>query len=181
MVKLDEKTNLKELIAIYLAFHHFLPLIKKLRYKSILIRTDNIIVMYNINRKWKIWKLSEINCLQLKVVYILGKINVATDRLSRVEMSRDYHLKEKIFQMIQWKWRCFPKVDLFASKLNRLVKTYTSVIPRKDPNNIGIGLVKNKNPILLHPPIPLIFKVLQKFRKKGKIDILIVPSWKGQV
>jgi hypothetical protein len=30
------------------------------------------------------------------------------------------------------------------TKLNRLVKTYASVIPRKDQNNIGIRLVKNK-------------------------------------
>jgi hypothetical protein len=29
------------------------------------------------------------------------------------------------------------KVELFALKRNRLVKTYASVIPRKDPDNIG--------------------------------------------
>jgi hypothetical protein len=33
-----------------LALHHFLPLIKKSRYKPI-IRTDNTTAMYNINRK----------------------------------------------------------------------------------------------------------------------------------
>jgi hypothetical protein len=87
---------------------------------------------------WKIWKLSEIICLQLKAAHIPGRINVATDRLSRLEMSGDYHLKEEVFQMIQW--RCFPKVDLFASKLNRLVKTYAPVIPRKYPDNIGNAL-----------------------------------------
>jgi hypothetical protein len=32
-------------------FHHFLPLIKKSRYKNILIRTDNTAAMYNINKK----------------------------------------------------------------------------------------------------------------------------------
>jgi hypothetical protein len=100
-------------------------------------------------------------------------------------MSRDYHLKEQVFQIIQWRWKCFPKVDLFASKLNKLVKTYVSVIPRKDPDNIGNALrldwSKIKGPVLLHPPVPLILKVLQKFREEGKIAILIVPSWKGQV
>jgi hypothetical protein len=87
-------------------------------------------------------------------------------------MSGDYHLKEEVFQMIQRKWRCFPKVDLFMSKLNRLIKTYASVIPRKDPDNIGNALrldcSKIKNPILLHPPIPLILKILQKFREKER-------------
>jgi hypothetical protein len=51
----------------------------------------------------KIWKLSETNCLQLKAAHIPGRINVATDRVSRLEMSGDYHLKEQVFQMIQWK------------------------------------------------------------------------------
>jgi hypothetical protein len=50
---LDEKqtSNLKELTAIYLALGYFFPLIKKSRYKSILIRTDNITAVYSINRK----------------------------------------------------------------------------------------------------------------------------------
>jgi hypothetical protein len=62
---------------------------------------------------------------------------------------------------------------------------YVLVISRKNPNNIGNALrldwSRIKGPILLHPPIPLILKVLQRFREEGKIAILIVSSWKGQV
>jgi hypothetical protein len=120
--------NLKELTAIYLALHHFLFLTKKSRYKNILIRMDNTAAMYNINKKSramnlyrtarKIWKLSERNYLILKAVHIPGRINAATDKLSRLEMSREYQLNEAIFQRIQKMWRCYPKVDLFASKKN---------------------------------------------------------------
>jgi ribonuclease HI len=46
-----QTSNLKKLTAIYLALRHFLPLIKKSKYKKILIRMDNTVVMYNINRK----------------------------------------------------------------------------------------------------------------------------------
>jgi hypothetical protein len=46
-----QTSNLKEITAIYLALHHFLPLIKKSRYKNILIRMDNTAMMYNINKK----------------------------------------------------------------------------------------------------------------------------------
>jgi hypothetical protein len=158
-----------------------------------LIRTDDTAMMYNINKKSgamnlyrtarKIWKLSERNYLILKAVHIPGRINVTTDRLSRLEMSRDYQLKEEIFQRIQRMWRCYPKVDLFAPKRNRLIKTYTSVIPRWDPDNIGNALRLNweniKGPVLLHPPIPLLLKVLKKFKEEGKIAILIAPAWKG--
>jgi hypothetical protein len=38
-----------------------------------------------------------------------------------------------------------------------------------------------KGPVLLHPPIPLLLKVLKKFQEEGKIVTLIAPSWKGQV
>jgi hypothetical protein len=43
-----QTSNLKEITAIYLALHHFLPLIKKSRYKNILIRTDNTAAIYYI-------------------------------------------------------------------------------------------------------------------------------------
>jgi hypothetical protein len=114
----------------------------------------------------RIWKLSERNYLILKAVHIPGRINVTTDRLSRLEMSGDYHLNERMFQRIQKMWRCYPKVDLFASKKNRLTKIYASIIPRRDPDNIGNALRLNwsniKRPVLLHPPIPLLLKILRK-------------------
>jgi hypothetical protein len=84
-----QTSNLKEITAIYLAFHHFLPPIKKSKYKNILIRMGNTVAMYNINKKSgamnlyrtarKIWKLSERNYLILKAVHIPGRINVTTD------------------------------------------------------------------------------------------------------
>jgi hypothetical protein len=71
-----QTSNLKEITTVYFALHHFLPIIKKYRYKNILIWTDNTATMYNINKKSgamnlyctarKIWKLSEINYLILK-------------------------------------------------------------------------------------------------------------------
>jgi hypothetical protein len=90
-------------------------------------------------------------------------------------MSGDYQLNKKVFQRIQRMWHCYPKVDLFASKKNQLIKTYASIIPRGDTDNIGNALRQNwskiKTPILL-----LLLKVLKKFQEEGKIAILIAPS-----
>jgi hypothetical protein len=76
-------------------------------------------------------------------------------------------------------------VDLFASKKNRLLQKYASVIPSKDPDNIGNTLrldwSKIKYPALIHPPIPLILKSIQKFAKEGTKAIIIVPKWRDQV
>jgi hypothetical protein len=44
-----------------------------------------------------------------------------------------------------------------------------------------IRFVKIKGPVLLHLPFLLILKVLQKFREKGKIAILIVSFLKCQI
>jgi hypothetical protein len=44
------------------------------------------------------------------------------------------HLNKKMFQKIQWTWKCFLKVNLFESKLE---------IPRKDPDNIRNALKLN--------------------------------------
>jgi hypothetical protein len=52
----------------------------------------------------KIWKLSERNYLILKSVHILGRINVAMDKLSCLEMSGDYQLNKVVFQRIQKMW-----------------------------------------------------------------------------
>jgi hypothetical protein len=35
--------------------------------------------------------------------------------------------------------------------------------------------------LLLHPPIPLILRSLQKFEREGKVAVLVVPDWKGQI
>jgi hypothetical protein len=92
-----QTSNLKELTAIYLALCHFVPLIKKSRYNSIHIRIDNTAAIYHINKKSgvMIWKLSEINCLQLKAAHIPGRINVATNRLSKLEIMEDYTVINK--------------------------------------------------------------------------------------
>jgi hypothetical protein len=76
--------------------------------------------------------------------FILIWINVIIDRLSRLEMSGYYHLSKRVFQRIQRIWGCYPKVDLFASKKNRLVKTYGSVRSKQHRKCLKTKLVKHK-------------------------------------
>jgi hypothetical protein len=57
-----------------------------------------------------------------------------------MEMSGDYSLPRKTFQFIQETLRCYPTVDMFASKKNQLLKKYALVIPTKDPDNVGNAL-----------------------------------------
>jgi hypothetical protein len=88
----------------------------------------------------KIWKLSDINYLQLKSAHIPGRINVATDRLSRLEMSRDYYLKEQVFQFSESRPVCVKTKQ--ASK--NLCISDSEKRSRQHRQCIETGLVKNK-------------------------------------
>jgi hypothetical protein len=70
-------------------------------------------------------------------------------------------------------------------KKNPLLKKYTSLIPSKDPDNIGSALklnwMKIYQLVFFHSLIPLILKVIQKFLKEGKKTILVIPNWKAQI
>jgi hypothetical protein len=77
----------------------------------------------------KIWYLIDQNGMALKTIHIPGKLNMTTNKLSRLEMSGDYSLPRKTFQFIQETLRCYPTVNIFASKKNQLLKKYALVIP----------------------------------------------------
>jgi hypothetical protein len=139
--------------------------------------------MYNINKKSgamnlyrtarKIWKLSERNYLILKVIHTPGRINVATDKLSRLEMSGDYQLNEMVFQRIQKMWHCYPKVDLFASKKNRLCISNLSRRSRQHRKRLKIELVNHKracSSTSTHPSSTESIEEIQRRRKNSYID-----------
>jgi ribonuclease HI len=128
-----QTSNLKELTAIHLALEYLLPQKKKSSFTSILIRTDNASAMYKINQKIssqnlyittrKIWYSIDQNRMALRAIHIPRKLNMMMDRLSCLEMSRDYSLPQKIFQFIQETLRCYPKVDMFALKKKYILIT----------------------------------------------------------
>jgi hypothetical protein len=81
-----------------------------------------------------------------------GKLNTTINKLSRLEMSGDYSLPRKTFQFIQETLRCYPTINMFASKKNRLLKKFASVIPTKDPDNVGNRLEKVHIPCIITSP-----------------------------
>jgi hypothetical protein len=70
----------------------------------------------------KIWYLIDRNGMALKAVHIPGKLNMTTDKLSRLEMSGDYSLPRKTFQFIQETLKCYPTMDIFASKKEPIIE-----------------------------------------------------------
>jgi hypothetical protein len=197
----DMTSNKKELIAIDKALEVFQPKLETLRCRHILIQSDNTTAVYNINRKAAASSLyldlrhtlerAEKLDVKLTAVHIPGVENTTTDSLSRLELSGDYQIKKAVIWPALQKINFRPNVDLFARQSNSLLPTYCSLKKVKEAKKSEAGIPENRlgnafhinwnnlNPIL-HPPIPLILKSLEKFRAEGQEAAIILPDWKGQ-
>jgi hypothetical protein len=90
-------------------------------------------------------------------------LNTTIDILSRLQIVSH----KKPFNSFKKHW----KVDPFSSRKNCLLRKYTLVILSKNPHSIGNALkISWQNihyPVLIHPPIPLILKSIQKLTNEG--------------
>jgi hypothetical protein len=202
----ESSSNKRELIAVDKALKAFYPTIQKLKSTSILIQTDNTTTMYNLNRqaaKITLYRSVRrlINWIKdhnliVKASYVPGDNNQVPDQLSRLETAGDYRLKKAYLKPALRELQIKPDIDLFASKRNAQLNIFGSVSrpgrqvvpgPRGGPEiiqeNIGNALLSDWRAMtpLIHPPIPLVTRSLQKFIRDGtKKGILVVPDWKGQ-
>jgi hypothetical protein len=186
-------SNKRELVAVHKAIETFLSALETNRWSSIKIMTDNTTTAYNINRKAaahnlvpstrKLLVMSGKNSLQVKADYIPGAENGTADSLSRLETAGDYSIQLKKFWNGLRYLQTTPNVDLFANKHNHLLSVYGSLKKDpKNPNNLGNALDvdwTNMCPFL-HPPIPLINRVLEKFKAECQKGVIVVPDWPGQ-
>jgi hypothetical protein len=121
--------------------------------------------------------MEENNDLQVKADYIPGVENGTADSLSRLETVGDYSIQPRKFWNGLRYLQITPNVDLFANKNNHLLSVYGSLKKDpKNPNSLWNALDVHCTNIcpFLHPPIPLISKVLEKFKaecKEGIIDV----------
>ncbi|KAI2644940.1 Transposon Ty3-G Gag-Pol polyprotein [Labeo rohita] len=129
--------NCLEMLAVFRALKHFLP---DLIGHHVLVRTDNIAVVYYINhqgglRSRPLYKLahqilvwSQDKLLSLKAVYIPGHLNMGADILSRQgPRPGEWMLHPEVVKQI---WRVFgqAQVDLFATQENAQCPLWFSLI-----------------------------------------------------
>jgi hypothetical protein len=186
-------SNRRELIGVHKVVELAVPILKEKNWTSIKVLTDNQTTAYNINRKSaarsltpstrKFLEMIQKESLQVKADYILGEENQNADSLSRLEKAGEYSLHPKVFCKAVRHLNLLPDVNLFASKYNHLLPTFGSLRKSsRNPNNLGNALNiswENMCP-LLHPPIPLISRVLDKFKVECRERLLVIPNWPGQ-
>ncbi|KAA6388217.1 MAG: putative reverse transcriptase [Streblomastix strix] len=185
-------SNAKEIKAIYYGLLRFEQVFKKMQNQAVLIRSDNTTAVYDI-RKWKakeslterikqVFYLVKRLKLQITTIHIPGKLNSTTDSLSRLCRSGDYSLKDGMIQTICKTWNYMPQIGIFATQYNKLINNYATV----NLNDLGTRFHNafnykwSKVKLYIHPPIPVLNRVLQKMKQDKAQGIVIAPIWPGQ-
>jgi ribonuclease HI len=186
-------SNKRELVAIQMAMRYFSKLQQTRVVKHWLVHSDNKTTVYNINRRASANTLNfpmrnlfnELTreSKTLRAIYVKGVNNSEADSLSRLARSGDYTLKEGMLQRIQEGLGVTIDCDLFANRQNRQHPRYVS-LSLKDRKAMARDAMSipwtNLGIPLIHPPIPLIQRCLNKIREEGLMAVVIAPFWQGQ-
>ena len=159
--------------------------------KRVLVRSDNTTVVAYINKqggtKSEPLCRETLSLLQwcqkrgifLSAIHIPGIDNVLADNLSRGVSSNvsDWSLASHVFHDLL-SLRNFPTVDLFATNLNKQLRTYCSRFQDHQAWAVDALSISWKDlRAYAFPPIPLIDKILQKIQEEDCEILLVAPFW----
>ena len=83
---------------------------------------------------------------------------------------------EKIIQYLQF----YPKIDLFASRLNKQLPVFISYRPDPEAAYVNSFSMEWKIQFYAFPPFSLIGRIIQKISIEASAGILIIPNWPTQ-
>ena len=187
-VESQSPINHGELLAIFYALQHFLPLVRNaaeavyadnttalayLRHQGG-TRSATLIQTAQVLLRW-----AEANSITPLHQFIMGPNNVLADVLSRPHqiLGSEWTLKLSVFNQLCLRWPVM--IDLFATSLNHCCTPYFS--PFHDPNSIGTDALLQQWDgwqAYAFPPYALIPAVLKKLRSSsGVLLTIIAPYW----
>lgn len=132
----------------------------------------------------QIWEFCKLhNVTWLTTAHIPGSSNVIADRESRqfhsedAEWTIDPKVLNKALDALNFK----PKIDLFASRLNKQFSTYCSFRPDPDASFIdAFSISWSDKQFYCFPPISCVLRVLQKIIQDKATGVIVVPKWPSQ-
>ena len=187
-VELQRSINHRELLAIFYALQHFLPLVHNV---AVAVYADNTTALAYLRHQGgtrsvtlnqtaqDLLRLAEANSITLLPQFIMGRNNVLADVLSRPcqILGSKWTLKLSVFNLLRLRWTVM--IDLFATSLNYRCTPYFS--PSHDPNSIGMDALLqwwDGWQVYAFPPYALIPVVLKKLRpSSGVLLTMIAPYW----
>lgn len=190
--KSEQKLHINQL-ELLAAFFGLKCFARSYNHCNILLRIDNTTAIACINKMgsiqfphlnqitYNIWYWCETRNIQIYASYIKSKEKVYADKESRnVNIDTEWELNEKAFRMIKNRFGT-PKIDLFASRINKKCETYVSW--KRDPGALNIdALTLNWHEYIFYafPPFSLLTRCLQKIKKDKARGILVYPVWESQ-
>ena len=127
----------------------------------------------------RILRWAEEQQMTLMPQFVIGKVNVVADALSRPNqiLGSEWSLHQEVFDEISRKWPV--TVDLFATSLNRKLSVYFA--PMSDPMAAGTDAMLqpwDNLQVYAFPPFVLVRQVLNKLRSSLNTEMtLIAPFW----
>jgi hypothetical protein len=186
-----QTSNFKELWAVVVAIRRFATMFSLSQVRRLRLHSDNSAVVFNVKRKAaarnlypslrQLLNLCRGLDIRLSVEHVAGVKNVTADSLSRLSRSGDYMLKQGMLTQICSTLGVQPQIDLFATATNTQLPRYVSLL--QADRTIGQDAMMipwNKGLPLIHPPIPLIGRCLQKILEENVPAVMVIPHWRGQ-
>ncbi|KAA6361905.1 MAG: putative Transposon Ty3-I Gag-Pol polyprotein, partial [Streblomastix strix] len=181
-------SNQRELAAVLISLRNQQQTLTDWETKCILLKTDNTTTEFVIH-KWKaasaiLHLVREIfllfNNLDITIYseHLPGLENSTADALSCLSWIGDYQINPTLLNEALHQINFQPTMNAFAHKTNKQLKRYCS--PQEDNKAIArnaLNIPWTSELLLLHPPIGLIPKVIQKTIRDQVEAVLILPKW----
>ena len=179
--------NILETKAVLFSFKSFF---RDLYDSSILIKSDNSTTVAYINHQggvknqtisdliFELYEFCLARNILIKASFLQGRLNTRADTLSRHVKDTSLSLPSSLFSFLCDSFNLFPKIDLFASRLNFKLDQYYSEGP--DPHAVGFDAFLMSWPPIVYsfPPINLVGKFLDKFQNDNISEALVItPFW----
>ena len=185
----DNHINYLEMLAIFYGIKSFC---KSMSNTHIQIKSDNSCAISYINEKGgtkslkcndlskEIWMWCIDRNIWISVTFVPGKNNVADEGSRKFNENVEWMLDTSIFDELSNLWN-IPKLDLFASRLNKQIDRYVSWYPDPGAENINaFSLDWSKEYMYIFCPFSLIMRCVQKIHQDRAECLMICPMWTTQ-
>ncbi|KAA6384082.1 MAG: putative reverse transcriptase [Streblomastix strix] len=172
--EMNMSSNLKETTAVYLSLKKFNNQILK---KQSQRRSATSLA----NATQMIIALAENNQYKIRAKHIPWRTNTEADSLSRLSRCGDYALKQEILDNAMKEMNKQITIDAFANRKNRKTQRFYSI--NRDvwaEARDGLDQSWEGELPLVHPPIMLLGRCLNKINRGNLNAVVVCPIWKAQ-
>ena len=130
-----------------------------------------------------IWQWCIARNIWITAAHIPGRENTDADTESRkINLDAEWQLNTELLTEALSRLQAQPKIDLFASRINKQLPCYVSYRPDPQAHAVdAFSLSWKGTEFYAFPPFSLVPRVLQKILQEGSTGILVVPKWPTQV